>query len=48
MDYRIDATNVLNRVTFNAINTLITSPEFGFANRANDMRRIRMSFRFRF
>jgi hypothetical protein len=48
MDYRIDATNVLNRVTFNAINTLITSDQFGFANRANDMRRIRMSFRFRF
>jgi hypothetical protein len=48
MDYRIDATNVLNRVTFSGINTLITSPEFGFANRTNDMRKIRMSFRFRF
>jgi len=48
MDYRIDATNVLNRVTFSGINTLITSPEFGYANRTNDMRKIRMSFRFRF
>ena len=48
MDYRIDATNVLNRVTFSGINTTFTSPEFGFANRTNDMRRIRMSFRFRF
>jgi hypothetical protein len=48
MDWRIDATNVLNRVTFAGVNTLITSPQFGLANRSNDMRRLRTSFRFRF
>jgi hypothetical protein len=48
MDYRIDATNVLNRVTFSGINTQITSDQFGYANRTNDMRKIRMLFRFRF
>ena len=29
MDYGITATNVLNRVTFSGINTLITSSQFG-------------------
>ena len=48
MDYGITATNVLNRVTFSGINPQITSSQFGYANRSNDMRRIRMNFRFRF
>ena len=48
MDWRIDATNVLNRVTFSGVNTQITSPQFGLPNRTNDMRRLRTSFRFRF
>jgi hypothetical protein len=48
MDWRIDATNVLNRVTWAGVNTLITSPQFGYPNRSNDMRRLRTSFRFRF
>jgi hypothetical protein len=48
LDWRIDATNVLNRVTYGAVNTLITSPQFGLPNRANDMRRLRSSIRVRF
>ena len=48
MDWRIDATNVLNRVTFAGVNTQIISPQFGLPNRTNDMRRLRTSFRFRF
>ncbi len=48
MDWRLDATNVLNRVTFSGVNTQINSTLFGLANRTNDMRRLRTSFRFRF
>jgi hypothetical protein len=48
LDWRVDATNLLNRVTFAGVNTLITSPQFGLPNRTNDMRKLRTSFRFRF
>ena len=48
LDWRIDATNALNRVTYAGINTLITSPQFGLPNRANEMRKIRTSLRMRF
>jgi hypothetical protein len=48
MDWRMDATNVLNRVTFAGINNSISASQFGFANRTNDMRKLRTSFRFRF
>ena len=48
MDWRIDATNVLNRVTYSGINALITSPQFGLPNRANEMRKIRTNIRMRF
>jgi hypothetical protein len=47
-DWRIDAANVLNRVTYASVNTLITSPEFGLPNRTNDMRTLRSSIRVRF
>jgi hypothetical protein len=47
-DWRIDAANVLNRVTYGSVNTLITSPQFGLPNRANDMRKLRSSIRLRF
>jgi len=39
---------VLNRVTYAGINALITSPQFGLPNRANEMRKIRTSLRMRF
>jgi trimeric autotransporter adhesin len=48
LDWRLDATNVLNRVTFNGIYTQINSPQFGFPNRTNDMRRLRTTMRLRF
>ena len=47
-DWRIDAANVLNRVTFASVNTTVGSPQFGLPNLANPMRKIQMSLRFRF
>jgi trimeric autotransporter adhesin len=48
LDWRLDASNVLNRVTYASVNTLVTSPQFGLPNRANDMRKLRTSIRVRF
>ena len=48
MDFRIDATNVLNRVTFNNVYTQINGSEFGLPNSTNNMRRLRTLVRFRF
>jgi hypothetical protein len=47
LDWRIDATNVLNRVTFTGVNTLFGSPQFGFPNRTNAMRKLQTTFRLR-
>jgi hypothetical protein len=48
LDWRIDATNVINRVTFAAVNTIVGSPQFGLANQANPMRKLQSSLRVRF
>jgi hypothetical protein len=48
LDWRIDAINVLNQVTYAGVNTLVTSPQFGLPNRTNDMRKLRSSLRVRF
>jgi hypothetical protein len=48
LDWRIDATNVLNRVTFSGVNTIVGSAQFGLPNRANQMRRIQSTLRLRF
>ena len=40
MDWRLDATNVLNRVTYSSLNTIVGSPQFGLPNRANAMRKL--------
>jgi hypothetical protein len=48
IDWRVNVTNVLNRVMFSTINTVITSPQFGTPTRANAMRRIQMSLVFGF
>jgi trimeric autotransporter adhesin len=48
LDYRIDATNVLNRVTYSSVNTLIGSPEFGLPSHTNQPRKIQTSLRMRF
>jgi hypothetical protein len=48
LDWRIDATNVLNRVTYSGLNMLAGSPQFGLPNRANTMRKIQSTARLRF
>jgi hypothetical protein len=48
LDYRIDATNILNRVTYSSVNTLIGSTEFGLPSNTNQMRKIQTSLRMRF
>ena len=48
VDWRIDATNVLNRVTYASVNTFVGSAQFGLPNRANQMRRLQSSLRVRF
>jgi hypothetical protein len=48
LDWRIDASNVLNRVTYSGVNTIVGSPQFGLPNRANQMRRLQSSLRLRF
>jgi hypothetical protein len=48
LEWRVAATNVLNRVTFATIDTVITSPQFGFPTLANSMRRLQTTVRFRF
>jgi hypothetical protein len=48
MDWRLDATNVLNRVTYSSLNTIVGSPQFGLPNRANAMRKLLSSIRVRF
>jgi trimeric autotransporter adhesin len=48
LDWRFDATNVLNQVTFSSVNMLVGSPLFGLPNRANQMRRLQSSARLRF
>ena len=47
-DWRLDATNVLNRVTYSSVEMRIGSPQFGLANRANPMRKLQTSIRLRF
>ncbi len=48
MDFRIDATNVLNSVTYSSVNALVGSPQFGLPSAANQMRRVQTSLRLRF
>ncbi len=48
LDWRVDATNVLNIVTYSAVDTSVGSPQFGLPTRANPMRKIQTSVRFRF
>jgi hypothetical protein len=48
VDWRVDVTNVLNRVTYAAINTFVGSPQFGLPTLANPMRKVQTSLRLRF
>jgi hypothetical protein len=48
VEWRLDATNILNRVTYASLNTTVGSPQFGLADRANPMRKVQSSLRVRF
>jgi hypothetical protein len=48
LDWRVDATNVLNRVTYAAVDAIVGSPQFGLPTRANPMRKIQTTVRLRF
>jgi hypothetical protein len=48
LDWRIDATNALNRVTYAGLSTVVGSPQFGLPTVANPMRRIQSTLRLRF
>jgi hypothetical protein len=48
LDWRLDASNVINHVTFAAVNTIVGSPQFGLASQANPMRKVQSSLRVRF
>jgi hypothetical protein len=48
LEWRLDATNALNRVTYADVDTLVGSPQFGLPVRANAMRKVRMTLRWRF
>ena len=47
-DWRLDATNLLNRVTYSSINVIVGSPQFGLPVQANMMRRLQTTARLRF
>jgi hypothetical protein len=48
MDFRIDATNVLNTVTYSSVNAIVGSPQLGLPESANQMRRVTSILRLRF
>jgi len=48
LDWRIDAINVLNRVTYTGVNTFVGSSQFGLPIQANVMRKLQSSLRLRF
>jgi hypothetical protein len=48
LDWRLSATNVLNRVTYAVVNTIVGSPQFGLPTLANPMRKVQASLRLRF
>jgi hypothetical protein len=48
LDWRIDATNVLNRETYTGVSTILGGPQFGLANFANTPRKIQSTMRLRF
>lgn len=48
LDFRIDATNALNNVTYPVWNTTVTSAQFGLPTSANAMRSLQTNMRLRF
>jgi hypothetical protein len=48
LEWRLNATNVLNRVVYSSIDRIVTSPQFGRPTSTQQMRRVTMSLRFGF
>jgi hypothetical protein len=48
LDWRVDATNVLNSVTYTTVHTLLGDPLFGLPELTNQMRKITTTLRLRF
>jgi trimeric autotransporter adhesin len=48
IDFRVDASNLLNHVTVKSWNTTVNSAQFGLPNRVDPMRSIQTTLRFRF
>ena len=48
LDWRIDATNVLNRETFTGVNVVFGGPQFGLPSQVNTPRRLVSTLRVRF
>ena len=48
LDWRIDATNVLNRETFSGVSAVVGGAQFGLPNVANTPRRLLSTMRLRF
>jgi trimeric autotransporter adhesin len=48
LDWRVEAANLLNRVTYTGVSTLVGSPQFGLPIQANAMRKLQSSLRVRF
>lgn len=48
LEWRVDITNALNRVTYAAINTVVANPQFGLPTAANPMRKVQTGVRLRF
>jgi hypothetical protein len=48
VDWHLDATNVLNRVTYATVNAFVGSPQFGLPTLANSTRKVQSTVRLRF
>jgi hypothetical protein len=48
LDFRFDATNVLNHPTYPSWNTVVSSAQFGLPMTANPMRSLQATLRWRF
>ena len=48
LNARIDANNPLNHVVVTGINTIITSPQFGYPSQVNGMRTVTTTMRLTF
>jgi hypothetical protein len=48
VDLKVDATNLLNHVTFSSWNTIVNNAQFGLPNNVNAMRTLQTTLRVRF